>query len=69
MGMILLPAELMFTGFRYDVSFSRVVASAFTTAQPMLLVPRSSPKIFFIMLLFFVVEIIFENVARFEKSA
>ena len=48
MGIIRLPAELMFVGCKYGVPFSLLFTSALTTAQPMLLVPRSSPNIFFI---------------------
>ena len=44
-GIMRLPAQLIETGSKYFVSFSRIRSSAFTTAHPILLVPKSKPKI------------------------
>ena len=54
-GIILLPAQLIWHGFNNTVSFSRATSSAFTTAHPILFVPKSRPRIFFIFIVFLVI--------------
>ena len=54
-GIILLPAELMLMGLKYVVLLSREISFALTTAQPILLVPKSNPNIFFIILAFLII--------------